>query len=134
MRWPELLREIAAVAAADTDLISVYGTKIRQAGSVDHAVPSLEFMLIADTEEQQWNPHTIQWDQWCATQAELIVSERALQRLFNQDVPVVFGDIMMWAYFLEGAELATPDRDGFHGRALRFRYAPIRERYADVES
>ena len=129
MRWPELLEAIANEAAADTVLDSIYGDAIRQAGSGKRIVPSLEHMLIADAEAEQWAPHTVQWDQWCDTQEKLVLSEEALMRLFNHDVPVVIGGIGLWSLFLEGDQLSAPDRDGVHGRAVRFRFTPIRERY-----
>lgn len=129
MRWPEVLEAIATAAAADSVLTGIYGTAIRQAGSAAFEVPALEHTLIADGEAEQWAPHTVQWDQWCETQADLINSERALMRLFHHDVPVVIGGLGMWALFTEGAELSSPDRDGVHGRAVRFRFTPIRERY-----
>jgi hypothetical protein len=129
MRWPEVLEAIATEAAGDSVLELIYGDAIRQAGSAEYAIPSLEHTLIADSEVEQWAPHTVQWDQFCATQAALIESERALMRLFNHDVPVEIGGLMMWSLFLEGAELSAPDRDGVHARAVRFRFTPIRERY-----
>lgn len=129
MRWDDVLQVVGAAAAADLVLGSLYGGAIRQAGSEAYVTPSLDYTLIGDSEEELWAPHIVQFDQWCPTQAQLILSERALRRLFHRDIPVTYGGVGMWANIEEGMPLSAPDRDGVHARALRFKFSPLRERY-----
>ena len=129
MRWYAVARAIAAAAAADTVLAAIYGEAIRMSAMAqDHIVPSLEYQIVTDTADELWEPVIIQWDQWLADFQDLVDSERALRKLFDQDLPVEIGGVYMWSVFTEGAELVdAPDRAAFYGRALRFRYSPIRE-------
>jgi hypothetical protein len=129
MRWDAVARAIRNEALADVTLAGIYGTAIRaNASAQDHIVPGLTYQIIADTADEKWEPVIIQWDQWTNSLAELVASERALRFLFDQDLPVEIQGVYMWSEFTEGAELVDdPDRAGFRGRAVRFRYSPIRE-------
>lgn len=128
MRWDAVTQAVAARAAGDTVLQDVYGDAIRANGMSDFTVPSLEYQLVADTLGELWHPHTLQWDQWVPNRTELERSERALVRLFDHETPQLIEGVFMWSFYLDGADLTGPAREGYHGRAIRFRFDPIRAR------
>lgn len=130
MMWDHVLRRIHAVVQADAFLHSIYGDTMRVAGTSEHIVPALEWSLISDAENELWAPCLIQFDQWHTDLATVANSERRLRSLFHQETPVMYGDILMWAQYEDGSVLASPDRHGFSGRAVRFRFTPLRERYS----
>jgi hypothetical protein len=122
------MREVIAVVAADPVLSGLYPT-IRLQGSGDLAPEVLEYALIADSETEQWAPVVLQFDQWCRTMPELARSEQRLRRMFHLDLPATFGAVQMWAQYVDGDSLASPDRDGYFARAIRFRFTPLRDLY-----
>lgn len=130
MMWDHVIKRLRAVIVADDLLRDIYGDDIRMAGTGDHLVPALEYNLIGDTENELWAPCLIQFDQWHTDPLTVARSERRLRALFHQEVPALYGDVMMWAQYEDGSVLATQDRNGFTGRAVRFRFTPLRERYA----
>jgi hypothetical protein len=148
MRWDALLKAAGDVAATHPDLAAIFGDNIRlhgtwkldTPGQPDGSpplpnVPLLELRLVSDLENELWAPTIIQWDIWVKTLPEAVRAERALRRLFHADSYVTIGGIEMWSEYLDGdSSTATPDRDGFFGRAIRFRHTPLRERYAAAPS
>lgn len=129
MRWDDVTRATVAAAAADAVLAGIFGTSIRMSASAqDHLVPGLEYEVIGDTAGELWEPIIVQWDIWVHEFQDLVDGERALRKLFDHDLPVEIEGVYMWSVFTEGASLVdAPDRAGFYGRAVRFRYSPIRE-------
>lgn len=133
MIWDDLIERIYAIIDADTVLKGLYGDAMRMAGTAEHSIPSLEWTLITDRESELWAPHVIQFDQWSFNLEDVVTSERRLRALFHQDLPVLLGgDLLVWAEYQDGTVLAAPDRNGFAGRAVRFRFTPLRERYAGL--
>lgn len=130
MKWDQVIKAVNAVVLADPVLVGIYGANIRYAGTGKHLVPCLEVQFIADAEDELWNPCTVQWDMFTMDMQALWDSERRLRRLFHDDMPTTFAGLTMWAQYVEGDALVTaPDRDGFFGRAVRFRFTPLREQY-----
>jgi hypothetical protein len=130
MRWDPVARSMASVIAARPVINGIYGEFVRMAsGSANHRVPLLEYRIITNTEMEQWEPIVIQWDQWTDTYEELVASERELMDVLHREEEVWLGDVMVLTKFLDGAELADPDRQGYFGRAIRFRLVAIADRY-----
>lgn len=127
MRWAAVIEAITAAAKADPGLVTIYGAAIRMnAGAQDYEVPGLEYQIIADSATELWEPVIIQWDQFTYGLDDLAASERALRKLFDHAFPVTMFGVYMWSEFEEGAELQSPNRENVFGRAVRFRYTPIR--------
>lgn len=129
MKWHQVVDEVLAVILADAKLTAIYGTSVRRAGASPFAVPVLEWDLIGDSETELWAPCIVQLDQWCTSQADLLRSEQRLRRLLHRELPVTFGSITMWSEYEDGSSLASPDRDGYFARAIRFRFTALRDRY-----
>ena len=94
MRWDAVGRAIAAEAAADPVLAGIYGPWVRMnAGAQDFHVPGLEWSLVTDSASELWEPCIIQWDQWVDDFDDLVISERALRRLFDHALDVEIGGV-----------------------------------------
>ena len=129
MQWDNVLERVVATLKADAVLVALYGDAMRFTGSGGHHVPMLEWLLIGDSEGELWAPVTIQIDQWLAHDEDLIASERRLRELFHREVDFDFAGLRCTAQYLDGQVLASPDRDGYYGRAVRFVITPLRARY-----
>ena len=176
MRWHDVLWAISREAQAHPLLAEIYGAAIRMSGTQEHAVPSLEYFIVADSASELWEPCIIQWDQWTTSLEDLVLSEAALRSLFDHALPITMAvggyrlivpdgylhlttgagyaavldddgylrlaggtlapalptperatDVTMWSQFTDGAELTSPERAGYYGRALRFRMTPLRD-------
>jgi hypothetical protein len=128
VKWDAQIRAASDTVAADP-ILSVLFPTMRYAGTGDHTVPLLEHHRIAYSEDELWAYVTIQWDLFCESLEALQAAERQLNHLFHVEVQREYGGMPMWSQFVEGDVLATPDRDGYFGEAIRFRMAALRERY-----
>lgn len=129
MKWHQVIDEMLTAILAESGLVGIYGTAIRRAGSAPFMAPSLEWDLLGDTEGELWAPCIVQLDQWCTSQLALSQSEQRLRRMFHRELPTSYGSLLMWSEYEDGATLASPDRDGYFARAIRFRFTPLRDRY-----
>lgn len=134
MMWDHVIRRVLAAIADDSELSAIYGARVRAAavGDFDPSVATLEYTLIGDTEGELWSPVILQLDQWAPKFDVVTRSERRLRGLFHRDLPVDFDGLAMWCQYQDGSTLAAPNRDGVSGRGIRFRFTPIRERYAGL--
>lgn len=126
MRWPDVILAITTAAAADETLAGIYGEAIRQKGNHKLKIPSLEYMLISDTESEVFEPIVVQWDQFSLNTEDLIAGEGALRALFDHELGVVIGGITLLCQFTDGAILETPSGDNYYARAVRFEFEPVR--------
>jgi hypothetical protein len=129
MKWRDVMGAVISTVEDDEGIDAIYGDEIRLGGSPDFAVPSLQYHLVADGETELFSTVVLQFDQWCATLADLTASELRLTRLFHRDLPENFAGLVMWAQYVDGESLAVPDRDGYFARAVRFRFTPLRDLY-----
>lgn len=134
MMWDHVIRRLLASITEDQILSGIYGDRVRWAavGNFDSKTPTLEYTLIGDAESELWNPIIIQFDQWAPKMDVVAASERRLRALFHRDLPIVIDGLAMWSQYQDGVTLAAPNRDGFSGRGIRFRFTPIREQYAGL--
>ena len=131
MMWDQIIARVIEQIENDPTMAQLFGDRIRAAqGSSELEVPLLEWMLIGDTEDELWAPTVIQFDLWNATAEDNRLAEARLRAMYHQDLPIVVGGLMMWAQYNDGSVLAEPDRSGFIGRALRFRFTPLRRGFA----
>lgn len=138
MMWDHVIEAIRETILNDGILAGIYGDRVRMATPsgtpFDPKVPILEYLLVGDTENELWAPMIVQFDQWALKIDDVVASERRLRRLFHVTLPRQFGQVYMWGEYAGGEVLATPDRNGFDGRAIRFRFTPLREQYAGIAS
>lgn len=129
MKWHEVVDAMLTAIIADAALVAIYGSVVRRAGDAPFAAPALEWDVIADSENELWAPCVVQLDQWCTSQIALSRSEQRLRRMFHHDLPITLGAVSVWSQYVDGSTLASPDRDGYFARAIRFRMTPLRDRY-----
>lgn len=133
MRWHDVFWIIGQEVRDDMDLSGIFGNAMRVQGTHEHIVPSLEWGLISDAGTELWEPCTIQFDLWTNTLEDLVLAEASLRALFDHNLPVTFEDksgardLVTWCEFQDGAELTSPDRSGYYGRAVRFQFTPLRD-------
>ena len=132
MMWDHVMVRVLAVIKGDTELASIFGDHIRMTGTGAQQTPGLEYMLIADSENELWAPAIFQFDLWTTSAVTARDAERRLRHLFHKDIPQEIGGLMLWTVYTDGSMLATPDRSNYTGRALRFTFTPLREQYANV--
>lgn len=131
MMWDLVMERIRTEILADPILIGIYGSAYRAAGTGEQIVPSLEWTLIGDTETELWAPMIVQFDQWTKTANQNRQSELRLRGLYHCNIPRrINNDLTMWSEYTDGSILPIPDRSGIYGRAIRFRFAPLRAQYA----
>lgn len=131
MMWDHVMERVVAEILMDDVLATIYGDAVRAAGTGEQIVPSLEWTLVGDTENELWAPMIVQFDQWTKTGEQNRRSEFRLRQLYHRDVPrTIAGDTMMWTMYSDGAVLAMPDRSNFIGRTIRFTFTPLRAKYA----
>jgi hypothetical protein len=129
--WDRVVKAMLDAVAADERLAAIYGERVRAAADGKKIEPPLlEWVLIGDGVGEQWSPVTIQLDQWVKTADELRASEARLHHLFSRDMTASYGGLTMFAGYAGGDTLALPNRDGYYGRAVRFRLTPLRRQYA----
>lgn len=133
MMWDRVIEALRTVILADPILSAIYGESVRMASAsatpfVPNA-PVLEYLLIADSVTELWAPVIIQFDQWNPSAEGVVDSERRLRRIFDDVLPREYAGLRMWVQYEGGEVTAMPDRNGFSGRAIRFRFTPLRERY-----
>jgi len=131
VKWHQVLQAASDLAAATPALANIYGADgFRYAGTSPYVTPALEHQLVADGEDELWAVCTIQFDQWCRTMEDLLASEHQLRLLFHVETQRDYAGMPCWSQYNDGETLASPDRDGAFGRAIRFRMSTLRERYA----
>jgi hypothetical protein len=134
VKWYWVIEELGNTVAADPTLAGIFGTRIAYVGVKEYAVPLLEHSLVGDAEDELWNPIVVQWDIWTTSAADTLTAERRLRTLFHQDMPTDLGGMMMWMQFIDGDSLGAPDRNNVAGRAVRFRFTPLRSLYDPATS
>jgi hypothetical protein len=128
MRWPEVVTVLLDTVEADPVLSGIFGVDIYRAGDRKLKVPALEYTIISDTEEENFNPLRIQWDVFVRMDADLVAAERRLRRLFHHDLPTEIGGITMWAEYVARQDMQGL-MDGIRGSSTDFRFTPVRSRY-----
>ena len=130
MNWDILLDAFTGEVAAMPAVVALAGEAVRYGGEVEHEVPSCVIRMISDTESELWAPVTVQVDLFHKSAAVVLTAERALRRRYHADLPIPIGNLNAWAQYSDGTVTASPERDGYFGRALRFTFTPLRAAYS----
>jgi len=129
MRWDHVMQVCREEILADQTLQAIFDDAVRMGGTGDHRVPLIELWLIGDSETELWAACTIQFDFFTKTDDDMVATERRLRQLFHLDIPRPIGGIGMFGEYQDGEVLASPSRDHYFGRAIRFRMTPLRQQY-----
>lgn len=130
MIWDDVMERVKTVILADLVLSGIFGENYRKAGVGDLKVPVIEWNLLGNTENELWEPMLVQFDIWTNAAQENRNAERRLRTMFHRPTQFQLEDITMFTEFNDASDLATPNRAGFTGRGIRFRFTPLRQQYA----
>lgn len=130
MMWDVVLEDWVALLSNDATLRTLLGGAHIYPAQTSSAVriPSVEWSLVSDVEEETHNPVVVQVDYWAkVSQAPAI--ERRIRNLTHRDTARELGGNRMWTRYLESREHEYPaDRSVMH-RSLDFEFKPLREKY-----
>lgn len=129
MMWDQVLLRLVDLIKTDQTLHGIFGDNSRMAGTGKLEIPSIEWSLVGDSETELWAPCIIQFDLWHTLPAKIVEAERRLRILFHTSLPATFDGLTMWCEYIDGDILASPDRNNFAGRAVRFKFTPLRSKY-----
>lgn len=136
MNWPDVMTEITALLEGDADLMSVLGGAYIFEGQSTRPVrvPSIEWLLVGDIEEEVFNPITVQFDYWANIKDAPTIEGRLRMRLNRPGTFRVIGGIYMATLYEDGYEIEYPRGPGIKHKALRFNFIPLRRRAAVSQS
>jgi hypothetical protein len=129
MNWDSVVAALLAEVADVPEIAAIVGGRVYFAGSGAFVVPSVELTIVADTVSELWEPVTVQFDVWAKSFTDVRTIERILRRRYHHQLPIPIGGLNVWAQYSDGTVLASPERDKFFGRALRFTFTPLRAAY-----
>lgn len=128
--WDLVMQHIKELIVTDDTLDSIFGGNFRKAGVSDQAVPVIEWTLLTDLETELWAPMLVQFDCWTKRAEDTRRAERQLRGMFHQSTSFTFDGYTMFSEYADGSDLATPNKANYTGRGVRFRFTPLRQRYA----
>jgi hypothetical protein len=136
MQWDAVMLDaIVPLWEGDAALVAALGGKrIYMMGSNRPVqIPSVEWLPIADTLTEAFNPVTIQVDYFATSTTQAFAIERRLRVLTHRETMRVLGDMKLWTRYAESNTNDYPKPGVIH-RSLRFLLEPVRERYTMRES
>lgn len=133
MNWPDVMREIVALLEGDAELMTALGgAYIVSAPSTRPAkIPSIEWRIISDYEEEVFNPITVQFDYWSVA-TDSTIEARLRARLNRPGRFRYVGSIYMATLFEDSFDVEY--KPGFRHKIMRFRFIPLRRRATAVAS
>lgn len=131
MRWDVIIDAWLDPVAADSDVRSVLGNppELWMVGERERAVPSCEWELISDIENENYEVTLVQLSFFVLKITDFVTLEQAVRRLCHHDTPIIRDGHELWSQLVGGGPLQGPD-DGTIRRRLDFRLTYLRSRYA----
>lgn len=133
MRWDYVIEFWTARLLADAALTSVMGySGFVYPGQAARPVkvPSIEYLMMGDVEEELFNPIQVQVDFWARGIKKAAQIERRIRVLTHSDVAQDLGGERMWLRYQDARTTDYPADPGVVHRILDFQFEPIREKYA----
>lgn len=129
--WPDVMERVLAQLKANDTLSTTFGENFRMAAAGSKLeIPCCEYTILTDTNSELWEPMLVQIDLWTHKAQDNRNAERIVRSLLNQRTSVQWDGVTLIAEYMDGAFLAVPDRAGFIGRGLRFRFLPLKQQYS----
>jgi hypothetical protein len=135
MMWDVVIEAWLADVLADDDLVTALGgTHIYPAQAARLVrVPSVEWLVIVDREEELHNPITVQVDYWAKGTTLAATIERRIRRLTHRDVARVWTfdgvQYRLWTRYIDSRTHDYPADPGVLHRSLDYEFRPLREKY-----
>jgi hypothetical protein len=130
VRWPFVIEFWTARIYADAALLSVMGTRpwlFAAQSARPVKVPSIEYLMIGDTEEENFNPILVQVDLWApAAKAKQI--EQRIHNLTHRNVSQDLGGEWVWLRKLDyrTGSYDGPEKGVIH-RILDYEFKPVKQ-------
>ena len=133
MMWDVVVKDWLTLVNADTALTTLLGGKhiYPAQSSRPVRIPSVEWSLIYDQEEEIHNPILIQVDIFASVTKEPQI-ERRIRRLTHRDVARVLGGNRLWTRYIDSRNHAYPADASVLHRSLDFEFKPVREKYVTL--
>ena len=132
MRWDFVIEFWKARLEADAALISVMGSSVfvyAAQAAKPVKVPSIEYLIVGDREEELFNPIQVQVDFWVKGIKKAAQIERRIRLLTHSDVGQELGGERMWLRYLDSRTTEYPAELGVVHKTLDFLFEPMREKY-----
>lgn len=133
MNWFDVWTHIAAAIEQDEEIGAVLGRgeamAFYLAGSRAFQVPSMEALLVVESEEEVDAPMEWQFTISARSFDDIVQVEKALRRLFPDQELVNLGSAEFRVAQLDGQMLPSPNADGVMSKLKEFRFTPVRSRY-----
>lgn len=132
MMWDVVLDAWVTLLEADATLTTLMGGSVYVFPAQSNRpvrVPSIEFDIIDEREEELFNPILVQVDYW-AKQEDAPAIERRIRELTHRDTARTLGDHRMWTMLIETRSHEYPADRGVIHRSMDFEFKPLRSRYA----
>jgi hypothetical protein len=132
MMWHEVIPLWVAMLEADGTLIAALGgQRIYPAQAATPVrIPSVEWVVVTDNEEELFNPFIVQVDYWVKGVNRAAVIEARIRTLTHRDVARVMGDYRLWTRYLDSRTHEYTAEEGVTHRSLDFLFEPLRSKYA----
>lgn len=119
---------------ADAQLTALLGGEHIYPASASRPVrvPSMEWILLYDTEDEWTNPIGVQWDFWARGIRVAGLIEKRLRLLSHADYGQELGGERLWLRYRDGRSLEYPKEPGVVHRALDFEVEPVRSKYTSL--
>lgn len=133
MMWDRIITDCwLPLIEGDAALIRIMGTgKFITPGSASKPVtiPSIQYQMFSDIEEENFNPVQIQVDYWIKGIKAARAAERRLRLLTARDTSRVLGGIRMWTKYLDSRSHDYPADPGVVHRSIDFEFSALKERF-----
>lgn len=132
MRWDFVIEHWTDRLEADALLVSVMGAaNFVYPAQASHPVkvPSIEYAIVGDREEELFNPITVQADFWARGIKKAAQMERRIRTVTHSDTAQDVGGERMWLRYLDSIQIDYPADPGVVHKALTFLFEPLREKY-----
>lgn len=132
MRWDEILEAWTDRLAADPALLQLLGGVHIYPAAAGRAVrvPSLEYLLLTDREDELFNPIGVQVDLFARGTKAAAQLERRVRVLTHHDVAQELAGERMWLQYLDGRSVSYEAEPGVVHRVLDFEFKPVRAYHA----
>lgn len=132
MRWDFVIEHWITRLQADASLVSLMNSSafIYASGAAKPVkVPSIEYMIVGDREDELFNPIQVQVDFWQRGIKKAAQTERRIRLLTHSDVGQDLGGERLWMRYLESRTTEYPAEPGVVHKILDFLFEPVREKY-----
>jgi hypothetical protein len=133
VRWDFCVEHWTARLLADAALVSVMGSASGWIAPAQAArpvkIPSIEYGVLTDVEEELFNPFELQVDFWARGLKKAAQIERRIRLLTHSDVAQELGGERMWIQYQDGQQLDYPAEPGVVHKFAIVRFEVIREKY-----